>query len=158
MTRPPTEDSIRQAVTVPVPVEQAFAAFTDLARWWPQEYTWSADTLEAIGIEPREGRHCFERGPHGFTCHWGRVLVWDPPGRLVLAWQIAPDRAPEPNPSKASEVEVRFHPTDPSGTRVEVEHRAFSRHGDGGQAYRQGLTSPAGWPLMLDRYAAAVPP
>jgi hypothetical protein len=108
MTPRPTEETIRQALTVPVPIEWAFATFTDLGRWWPHEYTWAAETLEAIGIEPREGR-------------------------------------------------VRFHPADTSGTRVEVEHRGFARHGEGGEGYRQALASPAGWPLMLDRYAAALP-
>jgi uncharacterized protein YndB with AHSA1/START domain len=116
VTTPPAEDPIRQAVTVPVPAEAAFAAFVDLAGWWPPGYTWAAaDTLEAIGIEPREGGHCLERGPLGFTLHWGRVLAWEPPARLVFTWQIAPDRVPQPNPAKASEVEVRFLPVgDPA--------------------------------------------
>ena len=96
----PADEPIRRSVTVGLPVDQAFAAFADLARWWPREYTWAGDTLEDIGIGPREGGFCFERGPHGFTCHWGRVLVWDPPARLVLAWQIAPDRAPSPTPPR----------------------------------------------------------
>jgi uncharacterized protein YndB with AHSA1/START domain len=157
MERQPADEPIRQAVTVPVPVDRAFSAFAGLARWWPREYTWAADTLEDIGIEPREGGHCFERGPDGFTCHWGRVLTWDPPARLVLVWQIAPDRVPEPNPAKASEVEVRFHPAGTSGTRVELEHRAFARHGDSGDTYRQAMASPEGWPLLLDRYAATLP-
>jgi uncharacterized protein YndB with AHSA1/START domain len=156
MTRRPGDEPIREAVTVPVPVDQAFAAFADLARWWPREYTWAADTLEDIGIEPREGGLCYERGPHSFTCHWGRVLAWEPPTRLVITWQIAPDRVPEPNPAKASEVEVRFHPAEPSGARVELEHRALARHGDGADAYRQGMASPAGWPHILGRYAATV--
>jgi hypothetical protein len=56
MTPRPTEETIRQALTVPVPIEWAFATFTDLGRRWPHEYTWAAETLEAIGIEPREGR------------------------------------------------------------------------------------------------------
>ena len=156
MTQPPADEPIRVAVTVPVPVGQAFPAFADLAAWWPREYTWAADTLEDIGIAPhREGGHCFERGPHGFTCHWGRVLAWDPPTRLVFTWQIGPDRVPEPNPAKASEVEVRLHPTGLSGTRVELEHRAFARHGDAGDTYHQALASPDGWPFILARYAAA---
>jgi uncharacterized protein YndB with AHSA1/START domain len=157
MTAQPAEEPIRQSVTVGVSVEQAFAAFADLARWWPREYTWAGDTLEGIGIEPREGGFCFERGPHGFTCHWGRVLAWDPPARLVLTWQIAPDRAPEPNPAKASEVEVRFDPAGPTGTRVDLEHRAFPRQGEAGDPYRQALASPQGWPLILARYAATLP-
>jgi hypothetical protein len=50
-------------------------------------------------------------------------------------------------------VEVRFHPAG-SGTRVELEHRAFARHGDAGGAYRHAMASPQGWPLILDRFAA----
>jgi uncharacterized protein YndB with AHSA1/START domain len=151
-----TEDSVRASVTVLVPAEQAFDVFARLAAWWPREYTWAADTLEDIGIEPREGGHCFERGPFEFTCHWGRVLLWDPPGRLVVTWQIAPDRVPQPNPAKASEVEVRFGDAGAAGTRVDLEHRAFARHGDGWSAYRHAMASPEGWPLILDRYAAAL--
>jgi uncharacterized protein YndB with AHSA1/START domain len=74
----------------------------------------------------------------------------------VLAWQISPDRVPEPNPAKASEVEVRFEPVGTSGTRVELEHGAFARHGDAAGAYRQGMACPEGWPLILDRYAASL--
>jgi uncharacterized protein YndB with AHSA1/START domain len=152
----PADDPIRQTLEIPVPVERAFDGFVDLSTWWPREYTWAGDTLVDIGIEPRPGGFCFERGPHGFTCHWGRVLAWERPGRLVLAWQIAPDRVPEPDPAKASEVEVRFRPSGPSDTRVELEHRGFARHGQGGHAYRQALASPQGWPFMLDRYATSL--
>jgi hypothetical protein len=62
---------------------------------------------------------------------WGRVLVWAPPRRLELAWQVAPSRAPEPDPSRASHVVVQFSAEGP-GTRVAVEHRDFDRHGDDG--------------------------
>jgi uncharacterized protein YndB with AHSA1/START domain len=103
------EDTLKVTTTVAAPVEQAFRTFTEgLAGWWPREYTWAQDTLDTIAIEPRAGGRCFERGPHGFHCDWGRVLAWEPPRRLVFTWQIAPDRAPEPNPAKASEVEARF--------------------------------------------------
>jgi hypothetical protein len=74
----------------------------------------------------------------------------------VFAWQITPDRVPEPNPAKASEVEVRFHPAGTSCTQVELEHRAFARHGEPGEAYRQAMASSQGWPLLLDRYAATL--
>jgi hypothetical protein len=76
----------------------------------------------------------------------------------VLAWQIGPDRIPQPDPSKASEVEVRFHLTGDGGTRVELEHRAFSRHGDAATTYRQAMASPEGWPLILHHYADGTSP
>ncbi|MGH8929928.1 MAG: SRPBCC family protein, partial [Egibacteraceae bacterium] len=132
----PVIEPVRVSVTVEAPAERAFALFTEgLGSWWPADYTWARDTLDTIGIEPRLGGRCFERGPHGFTCDWGRVLAWDPPQRLVLSWQIGPRREPEPDPGKASVVEVRFSAGDPSVT-VELEHRGFARHGDSGDLYR----------------------
>ena len=143
-------------VHVPGVPERAFAAFTaEFGRWWPPEYTWSQDTLEEIGIDTREGGLCFERGPHGFHCDWGRVLAWEPPSRLVLAWQIGPTRAPEPDPAKASEVEVRFE-ADGDGTRVSLSHTGFERHGDGAEGYAAAMDSPQGWDYILGRFAATV--
>ncbi len=93
--------TIKQTLTVPGSVDRAFHVFTEeLNMWWPNEYTWSGEVLETIEIEPRKNGRCFERGPHGFECDWGRVLVWQPPDRLVFTWQIAPDRVPQPDPKK----------------------------------------------------------
>jgi uncharacterized protein YndB with AHSA1/START domain len=146
-------DAVRCTITVPAPPERAFLAFVrGFGEWWPQEYTWSGGVLESIGIEPGEGGRCYERGPHGFRCDWGRVLVWLPPRRLVFSWQISPTRAPEPNPARASQVEVRFAETE-GGAKVELEHRHFDRHGEGSAKYRDAMASPQGWPHLLDRYA-----
>lgn len=150
-------DAIRRTVTVRATPERAFAAFTEgLATWWPREYTWSGDVLDTIAVEPGEGGRCYERGPLGFHIDWGRVLRWQPPGRVVFSWQISPGREPVPDPAKASEVEVRFVADGPSSTRVELQHRDLARHGDGSAEYRAALDSPGGWPYILDRYAAAV--
>jgi uncharacterized protein YndB with AHSA1/START domain len=143
-------EPVRHEVEVAAEPERAFAAFTeDLGSWWPREYTWAQTTLEDIAIEPREGGRCHETGPHGFSCDWGRVLECEPPRKLVFTWQISPDRTPQPDPERASEVEVSFEATD-DGTRVAVEHRAFDRHGDEGQGYRDALDTEHGWPYMLD--------
>lgn len=151
---PVAAQPVTAAVTVPLPPHDAFRLFAEeMHRWWPREYTWSADSLEWIGIEPHEGGRCTERGPHGFQCDWGRVLAWAPAERLELAWQIAPSRAPEPDPSRASHVVVQFS-AENSGTRVAVEHRDFDRHGDDG-AYRTAMASGHGWPFMLERFAGA---
>ena len=142
-------------VEVQVPPARAFAVFAEeLGSWWPAKYSWSGEVLEEIGIEPQQGGLCFERGPHGFRCDWGRVLAWEPPDRLVLAWQISPRREPVPDPSKASEVEVSFEGSAGGGTAITLEHRRFERHGDEGAGYEEMLGSPQGWPFLLERYAA----
>jgi uncharacterized protein YndB with AHSA1/START domain len=82
------------------------------------------------------------------------VLVWDPPRRLAFSWQISPGREPIPDPKKASEVELRFGEEGPRSTRIEFEHRGFSRHGEGAEGYREAMGSEQGWPYILDRYAA----
>ena len=150
------EDAIRLTLMVPASAERAFAVFVEgFASWYPGKYTWSQDVLDVIGIEGREGGRCFERGPEGFWIDWGRVLVWDPPRRLVFSWQISPRREPVPNPEKASEVELRFHEEGPWSTRVGFEHRDFSRHGEGAEGYLEAMGSQQGWPYILERYAAA---
>jgi uncharacterized protein YndB with AHSA1/START domain len=140
--------TISESVNVGVTPERAFEAFTDLQSWWPREYTWSRDVLDEIAIEPREGGRLFEIGPHGFHCDFGRVLAWEPGRRLVFTWQIGPQREPEPNPERASEVEVRF-----GDGRVELEHRGFERHGEAGEGYAAALGSEHGWRYMLGSYA-----
>jgi uncharacterized protein YndB with AHSA1/START domain len=132
---------------------RAFEMFADLWRWWPPEYTWSGELLEEIVIEPHLGGFCFERGPEGFRVDWGRIAEWDPPRRLVMAWQIRPNRAPEPDLRKASEVEVRFVP-EGHGTRIELEHREFDRHGEGADDYASAMRT--GWEAALARFAAAL--
>ena len=150
------DDAIRIREELAVSPEKAFQCFgAGIGAWWPREYTWSGDCLESIAIEPFEEGRCYERGPLGFQCDWGRVLVWDPPHRLVLAWQIGPDRTPQPDPAKASEVQVTFTGGRSGGTTVELEHRDFARM-EGGEAYRDLLAAEAGWPYILGRYASVV--
>ena len=151
------DDSARASVTVAGPPERAFVAFAEgFPGWWPREYTWSQDVLEAIAIEPKVGGRCFERGPHGFECDWGRVQAWEPPHRIAFTWQIGPSREPVPNPARAGEVEVRFLAEGGGGTRVELEHRGFARHGEGAEGYREAMASEMGWPLILGRFADSV--
>lgn len=147
---------IEEQVSVPATRKEAFRSFTDgFGTWWPPAYTWAGDVLEEIAIEPEEGGRCFERGPHGFECDWGRVLVWEPPIRLAFSWQIAADRVPQPNPEKASEVDVRFEEVTSESTRVNLVHRAWERHGNDARGYRDGLGSERGWSYILDQYRRA---
>jgi len=153
---PQEPDSISHEVTVRLSPSESFRLFTrGFGSWWPSEYTWSGNVLESIAMEPFEGGHCTEEGPHGFRCDWGRVLVWTPPQRLVLTWQIGPHREPQPDPEKASTVEVLFRSEDAGATRLLLTHRDFRRHGKGASRYRKALAGEAGWAWILARYEEA---
>lgn len=150
-----TELSLRASVIVAAPAQLAFQVFTErMTDWWVREFTWSGPAcLQLIGIEPRPGGMVYELGPHNFRVDWGRILSWQPPQLLVFSWHIAPDRVPQPDPERASEVEVHFHERR-DGTLVELEHRHFDRHGPDGAGYWRAMT--AGWSELLTRYAEAV--
>ncbi|WP_373049170.1 SRPBCC family protein [Vulgatibacter sp.] len=148
---------IRRKAKVDLPIAQVFSLWTDsLVLWWPRAFTWSQEKLERIVIEPHAGGRCFERGPFDFHCDFGRVLVCEPPSLLRFTWQIAPDRTPQPDPEKCSEVEVRLAAASPTSTTVAIEHRGFARHGDGGEAYRQGMEQ--GWDELVRRLEATAQP
>src|ERR1700751_1255553 len=87
---------VRKSVRVGAPPERAFAIFTDgMGRWGPKSPHLRAAHLDALvvepearGIGPRPGGRGYERGVDGGECEVGRVLVFEPPTRLVLAWQL----------------------------------------------------------------------
>ena len=91
---------------------------------------------------------------HGrFRVRLGRVLVWEPPGHLVLAWQVTHGWAHQPDLSKCSEIEVHFLSLGRETTRVELEHRFFDRAGIGGDAMRAAVDAPNGWNKVLGQYS-----
>lgn len=105
-------------------------------------------------FEPRVGGHIYDRATDGTACRWARVLVYEPPRRVVFSWDISPTWQVETELDPTSEVEVRFISEDPHRTRVELEHRNLDRHGPGWEGVRDGVAHDEGWPLYLDRYAA----
>jgi uncharacterized protein YndB with AHSA1/START domain len=143
--------------TVEVPKERAFEVFVDrLGSWWPREYTWAGANLDEIGIEAKVDGRCFERSKDGSVADWGTVLTFARPEHIVFAWQINADRSPEPNLTLSSRVDVRFTSPSPDTATVLLVHRDFPRHGPGWQKYRANMASKNGWPLILDRYTAAL--
>ena len=148
------EAPIEHRTIVPIAPSAAFTRFTaDIQSWWPPEYTWSQDALASFGIEPHTGGFCYEIGPHGFRCDWGRVLEWDPPHRLTFTWQISPRREPVPDPSRASRVDLRFEDAGHGRTTVILTHSDFARHGEGASDYRDAMASPQGWPFIMQRFS-----
>jgi len=83
--------------------------------------------MERAVMEPRVGGRWYEIGTDGTECDWGTVLVWEPPHRLVVTWQVDGDWGYDPDPSHASRVEVRFTADGPDRTMVQLEHRNLER-------------------------------
>ena len=150
------EDALRETVIVPVAADRAFDVFVNgFGSWWPPEYTWAQSDLDSVFLEARVGGRCVERNRNGQEIVWGTVQSVELPERLVLAWQITPDRRIEPDPEKAGVVEVRFVANGGTSTQVDLTHRDFVRYGTGWQDYLSAMASPQGWAYCLDKYQAA---
>lgn len=146
---------VRRDIAVDAPIEKAFAVFTErFGDFKPREHNLLRAPIAETVFEARVGGHIFDRGTDGSECRWARVLVYEPPHRVVFSWDIGPTWQLEAEPANASEVEVRFIAESAQRTRVELEHRNIDRHGPGWEAVSDGVGHDAGWPLYLQRYAA----
>jgi uncharacterized protein YndB with AHSA1/START domain len=79
---------------------------------------------------------------------WGKVLVWEPPSRVVLGWQLNSQWAFDPD--FLTEVELTFAPRG-AGTIVTLEHRDLERFGAEAAARADQLGG--GWASRLADYA-----
>ena len=145
---------VRKTIVVEAPIAHVFDVFTrDLDAWWPRDHHIGAGaTFEAI-LECRPGGRWYERGDDGSECPWGRVLAFEPPHRLLLAWDIGADFRPDA--SIGSEVEVTFAPESAARTRVTLTHRHLERFGEKAQAMRAMFDSDNAWAQTLARFRDA---
>ncbi|SFP00985.1 Uncharacterized conserved protein YndB, AHSA1/START domain [Amycolatopsis arida] len=154
MTTTSTGASVRHEIEVAVPIERAFAVFTEqFDRIKPREHNMLTVPITETVFETRVGGAVYDRGEDGSVCRWARVLTFEPPHRFVISWDITPHWQIETDPDRCSEVEVRFMTVGSDRTRVELEHRHLDRHGDGWQSERDGVAADEGWPLYLRRFA-----
>ena len=154
MTTRTASTSIRLQIVVEVPIDRAFRVFSDdFGSFKPRDHNLLAVPIAETVFEPRVGGSIYDRGVDGSECRWARVLAYEPPNRVVFSWNISPQWQLEQDPSKTSEVEVRFIAEAAGRTRVELEHRNIERHGAGWEGVREGVAGEGGWPLYLQRYA-----
>ena len=128
-------------------IERAFDVFTaGIGSWWPTEqFSIHGEQTAEVVWEQRPDGEVYELSSSGEKAHWARVLAWEPPTRLVIAWRVNPEtEAP-------TEVEVRFT-AEAGGTRVVLEHRHWER--SGADAADRRVRYEKGWETVLGGYVA----
>lgn len=157
MSQPPV--TVNRHVVVNATTAEAFDVFVGrFGEFKPKEHNLlEVDIVETV-FEPRVGGSIYDRGADGSECRWARVLVYEPPHRVVFSWDIGPTWQVESDHELTSEVEVRFVVESGDRTRVELEHRHLDRHGPGWEGVAFGVSDDQGWPLYLDGYARLLVP
>lgn len=120
--------------------------------WWPPSHHIGAQPFQTIIVEPRAGCRWVERDTQGTECNWGHVLAWDPPGMwrspgICSPWKFDPD------PARASEIEIRFTAEGPARTFVELTHSGIERHGEGWEKLLVAVDGPGAWESILAAFA-----
>jgi hypothetical protein len=154
MNEQATANVVRHTVTVPIARERAFRLFTEeIGSWWPSDtHTLSEGPITEV-FEPRQGGRWYELAEDGSECTVATMLVWEPPSRFVMAWQLTPEWKFEPDLERATQVEVGFEEEGESSTRVTLEHRGFESYGESGREMRESVGGEEGWPVIVERYA-----
>ncbi len=146
--------NVTKTVTVEAAREIAFRVFVEkMTSWWPEGHHIGKSPLVAVVVEPRVSGRWYERCADGSECEWGRVLAWEPPNRLVLAWQLNADFTFDK--SFETEVEVKFIEEGAKRTRVVLEHQHLERFGAREAEMVAAFDSKGGWDLGLCAFAAA---
>lgn len=154
MTIQASDVSVRRTIVVNASQEKAFDVFVNrIGSWWPQSHHLLEVGNPVTILEPRAGGRWYERSEDGTECGNGTVLVFEPPSRLVLDWQI--DGSWNYDAAFHSEVEVRFIAEHADRTRVELEHRGLEAYGEKLGAVRDAISSENGWALGLRQFAEA---
>jgi uncharacterized protein YndB with AHSA1/START domain len=144
-------------IVVQASIEKAFRGFTaSIDRWWPREYHIGQSEMAETILEQRQGGRWFEKGVDGSECTWGQVLVWEPPTKLVVTWQINGMWQYDADPAHASEIEVRFTSVGPHQTSIQLEHRHIERLVEA-EALVDGIERQGGgWNSLLQRFGDAL--
>jgi Activator of Hsp90 ATPase homolog 1-like protein len=143
---------IRRSLRVKASQDKAFRTFVaGMGSWWLKSHSLLQSPQQDVRIEPETGGRWYEVGEDGSEQPWGRVLAWEAPDRVVLAWQLNAEWTYDPD--FETTVEVRFTP-DGDHTIVDFEHRDLERFGEKAEAVRGDYDTgmDGGWRTLLDLY------
>ena len=144
--------AIRKTLTVNATIDRAFAVFaTRMGDWWHKEHSIGTGSPQVdVVIEPQVDGRWYEKLADGSEHPWGKVLAYEPPRRLVLAWQLNREFAYDPE--FETTVEVTFEEKD-GATLVTFEHRDLERLGADTVELFESMDG--GWGMLLDLFKTA---
>jgi len=150
MTLTITIAPVRKSIRVKASQAHAFEVFTSgLGRWWPRTHSIGTAPVKAVVMETHLGGRWYQLGEDGSQATVGKILLWEPPNRFVISWDI--NSQWKADLTVSSEVEVRFVADGPDATLVELEHRKFEQMGaQAGEKMRGDVDG--GWPAMLEHF------
>lgn len=141
-------EAIKKELVVNASQETAFRVFTEqIDAWWPKTHHIGSAPLTCSIIEGKQGGRWYSTHEDGSEANVGKVLVWDPFGRLVLAWQVNGNF--KYDAELISEVEVVFFQEGPATTRVKMEHRDLEKLTGGAKVIAD---MDQGWGYILQLY------
>ena len=146
---------IRRSLRVKASRQKAFDTFVGkMGGWWLKTHSLLGSPQKDVVIEPRAGGRWYEVGEDGSERSWGKVLAWDAPERVVLAWQLNAEWTYDED--FETTVEVRFT-EDGEHTIVDFEHRDLERFGEKAEAVRGDYETgmDGGWGELLAGYQKA---
>ena len=147
---------IRHRLRIKTNQERAFDIFAaGMGSWWMKSHTLQPSGQRDVVIEPRDGGRWYDVGEDGTEMEWGRVISWQRPDRLVLAWQLNAEWTYDPDFETV--VEVNFTP-DGDHVIVDFEHRDLERFGEKAAEVRGSYDSgmDGGWRALLAGYERLV--
>ena len=144
---------VRKSIRVNASQARAFEVFTSgLGRWWPLDHGIGKTPRKGAVMETRLGGRWYELAEDGTETPVGKIIVWEPPRRFVITWDI--NSQWQPDITVGSEVEVQFIADAAETTSVELEHRKFEQMGaEPGEKMRKDVDG--GWPGLLERFKTA---
>ncbi len=143
---------VKKTLTVAASQAHAFDVFVNgIDRWWPKSHSIGEGQCLKLIIEPRKDGRWYSQHENGSEATNGHVLGVEPPGRLVLSWEISAQWKPDPR--LRSEIELNFVAEGHKTTRVELLHHKFETMGEeDGKNMRDMVDSPGGWTGILELF------
>lgn len=140
-------EPIVKQLTVPLPVAEAFALFTDqMGTWWPLASHSVKGAKSKVTFPREKGGEIIETDADGQRHVWGRLIAYDPEGFLSFTWH--PGRPEE----EATAITITFTATS-EGTFIELTHGGFDILGTTADAVSTSYLK--GWDLVLGCFMSA---